>query len=402
MFIPAAPEVQPLDLMRLEREAVVVARLFRSEPDDGGPRTEWRDGSKLYADCLDTLPFFSVAEVRDLDALRARLHASTQKAVGNGHWRLGISFHLAVLQEDLLPEEIISLAGGLALSSPTEGMVDDLPAFLQRSVALRWFAVCGQIRLHELIVQQLGDSFLVNVDRYMEVLVNRTSEPQARDSYRARLQEIAERLDWSDPEKMNFEILSLALSNRVLDLDGLRSLLISRMAEKLRVVEIKRDAQIQRLEMVVDEGVAEWLAQSARPTIEGTQPIIPIAHSEKGPAALLDPRNPYRRGLELALTIERKFGTGFVRFAARVACAYAKVLRFEVPVRILKTVREDAPWHPTVRFQRIAESTPEEVAKVLGAPAQARFMAMFALLDRTSPPPSYYGLELLNTLELGL
>lgn len=402
MFIPAAPEVQPLDLVRLEREAVVVAHLFRSEPDDGGPCTVGRDGYKLYADCLDTLPFFSVAEVRDLDALRARLYASTQKAieqVGNRHWRLGISFHLAVLQEDLLPKEIISLASTLVLSSPAEGMVDRLPTFLQQLVALSWFAVCSQIRLHEIIVQQLGDSVLVNVDRYMDILVNQTSELQARDSYRARLQKIGERLDWSDPEKMNFEILSLALSNRVLDLDGLRSLLISRMVEKLRVVEIRRDGQIQRLEMVVDEGVAEWLAQRARPAIEGTQPIIPFAHSENAPAALLDPRNPYRRGLELAQTIERKFGTGFVEFAAQVACAYAKVLRFELPVRILKTVREDAPWHPNVRFQRIAESTPEEVAKVLGAPAEVRFMALFALLDRSSPPPSYYGLELLNKLE---
>jgi hypothetical protein len=37
--------------------------------------------NKLHADCLDTLQFISVAEVRDLNALTARLHVSTQRAV---------------------------------------------------------------------------------------------------------------------------------------------------------------------------------------------------------------------------------------------------------------------------------------------------------------------------------
>lgn len=405
MFIPSNPPPTPIDLTWLEEQTVVEARVLRTnESSSVGPFIEPTNVAQLNTDCLMVLPFCSIADVRDLSVLTNRFSGMQEKLntmLSDKNWRLCIRYHFVLLQENLIPAEINTVAQTLHTTVPyTEKPVRDLVDSFRHMVALGWLTICSEIKLHELVVQELGESMLTNAERYRGLLETRTNEPEARVHFRVALRKFVDKLDFSSPDSIDMDIFSVGLTNKVADFGEFDPLVMLQLRDRLRVVEMARKTQLQRLEMVVDEGVAEWAScYHIANSHDELRPILPIEADVDKLKPYKSAQNPYRRGLELALKIEKNLGPAFVRLAAQIACAPARILQFELTMKQLKMIQESAPWHPTTRFQRIADLSPEEVSRIVAAPPPTRVIALFALLDASKPSPSEYACYHLKSLE---
>ena len=314
--------------------------------------------------------------------------------------------HFMGLHPSRVPAHVRSLANTLTLTGVALGSDNvDLPTYVQYMVALRWLMLCGEVRLHNLEVVALGASTQSNVERYAEMLVRRPDEAAMRSRYLKALRAATSEVDWGNSEDRNIELLSLAWRNETLMLGPLAHFFPDRLRLDLRKalerIELARTSYGNKLEMIVDEGVAEWhVLYHKRDEENVVRPIIPLALKPSEDAQSKrqwSVTNPYRRGLELLLQVEEKLGVPYVRLAAQIACAPARQLTNCLSVRNLKAADETAPWHPTSRLQRIADLSEEEVSKVRNVRPPLRIVALCDLLDRRGPPLSSYACDELDS-----
>lgn len=389
-------------LARIEENTIVEVRLIERSADMPlGPCMSICDAAKIDKNTIHKFPPLWVSEVREVNVFNDRLdrfHGWDKCRKMDGVFCC-VNFNFIGFSYDF-PTELKECFFTPFLN-PLDSALNyaQVKTFLRQFIALMWLGKQITVAHYLEEISDLGNSTAYWLNHYNYIWANRQGAKNAQEMYFRVLENcFAEFHEKNNDLYDNPQFLRLALNHpffKAMQLDH-QERMMEPFKSNIRQIDLKYQSEIQKLDFVVDEGVATWKEKSANRIILKYEinPIIPIEESTNRPGlneTNFNSVNPYIRGYSLCKEIERKLAPGYVTLACLVASLPIKLLSKYIELEQLVKIPKNSLWHPECRLKAIADITEDRAMEIKSLVDKS--MAFFNLLDVKLDPIPLFALN---------